>query len=253
MHFIIVIPCYNEELRLDVQSFANYEVEEHRHQFLFVDDGSSDKTPQILRELEQRNPERIKVLSLSPNRGKAEAVRAGLLAALQEEPDFIGFWDADLATPLSEIQHFSEIISIRPAVDILFGARVKLLGREVQRQPLRHYLGRIFATAVSIVLGLPIYDTQCGAKLLRVNSITREILNAPFRAGWIFDVEMLARYENAYEKRGESITDKVYEVPLMIWKDVKGSKLKPKDFIKAVFSLAWIYFHYFVGRSKKKK
>jgi dolichyl-phosphate beta-glucosyltransferase len=245
-NLILVVPCYNEELRLDTKQFATYQLAGQQIKFIFVNDGSKDGTLELLNQLKRENPKKLDVLDLPRNSGKAEAVRAGLLAALKENPDFIGFWDADLATPLSEIKHFCEIIGDFPHIDILFGARIKLLGRKVDRKPVRHYLGRIFATVVSLVLKIPIYDTQCGAKLLRADAITRKVLAQPFTAGWIFDVEMLARYENLYAHENVSIEDRLYEVPLMHWKDVQGSKLKPKDFFVSIFNLGRIYLNYFV-------
>lgn len=248
MHLIIVIPCYNEEKRLDASAFATYELPGHMVEFIFVNDGSRDGTLELLQQMARQNPKKISVLDLPENRGKAEAVRAGLLAALKKKPGWIGFWDADLATPLAEIKHFVEIIGDFPHLDILCGARVKLMGREVERKMHRHYLGRVFATAVSISLGIAIYDTQCGAKLFRVCDITQKALQRPFGAGWIFDVELLARYELLYAALGQSIDQKLYEVPLMVWRDIKGSKLRVTDFFVQIYNLAWIYFRYFVFR-----
>src|SRR4029077_432705 len=115
------------------------------------------------------------------NQGKAAAVRQGVNYAMEQGAEYVGFWDADLATPLNAIQQFTAVFAARPDVDLVFGARVNLLGRHVHRKASRHYLGRVFATVVSAALRLPIYDTQCGAKIFRVTPATRVLWADPFQ------------------------------------------------------------------------
>jgi glycosyltransferase involved in cell wall biosynthesis len=132
---------------------------------LFVDDGSTDRTPDLLRELRNRLGGRAAVHTLPRNRGKAEAVRQGTFRAFQRGPVFAGYWDADLATPLKELSTFLDAMHARPQLLIALGSRVKMLGRSIERRSVRHYGGRLFATLASITLRVPVYDTQCGAKL----------------------------------------------------------------------------------------
>ena len=99
-----------------------------------------------------------------------------MLTALGTGYDFVGFWDADLATPLDELSLFVDTLTARPDIDIVIGARVALLGRRIDRKLYRHAYGRVFATAVSQLLSLEVYDTQCGAKLFRVNDDLAEVL-----------------------------------------------------------------------------
>ena len=137
------------------------------------------------------------MLNLPANAGKAEAVRAGVLRALELEPDSAGYWDADLATPLDAIPHFLRVFEERPQIELVMGARVHLLGRHIERNPLRHYLGRVAATLIALTLKLRVYDTQCGAKLFRTTPVMREVFAAPFASSWAFDVEVLARLVRA--------------------------------------------------------
>lgn len=189
----VVVPCYNEEKRLDVDAFGAFLDDGATDtRLILVDDGSRDGTVRVLDALRARSPDRVRVIRLEQNQGKAEAVRLGVLAAMDEGATLVGYWDADLATPLHAIPQFAEVARQRPDIALLMGARVQLLGRSIDRQPARHYLGRVFATVVSVVLGLRVYDTQCGAKMLRVNPRTRAAFERPFRSRWIFDVELIA-------------------------------------------------------------
>jgi glycosyltransferase involved in cell wall biosynthesis len=216
--------------------------------FLFVNDGSTDNTLQALSKLRSLHPAQAAILDGRENRGKAEAVRTGMLRVIRGKqcPNYVGFWDADLATPLDVIEDFLKVLQLQPEIEMVFGARVKLLGRSIDRSRMRHYLGRVFATCVSVVLGLPIYDTQCGAKIFRVNHILDQVLDAPFSSRWIFDVELIARRMNIpntfdIPKRIDRV---IYEFPLYCWRDVPGSKLRPADFLtasKELFKIWWDY------------
>ena len=191
---IIVVPCYNEESRFPAARFAAFAASHPDIGFLLVNDGSTDKTLAMLERAAQGHPGQVRVIDQPRNGGKAEAVRSGILAALAEPGcQLTGFWDADLATPLEAIPEMAAIAQARPELAMVFGARVKLLGRFVERRASRHYLGRVFATVVSTVLRLPIYDTQCGAKIFRVTPEARELFEAPFCSRWVFDVEIIAR------------------------------------------------------------
>ncbi|MGH7793862.1 MAG: glycosyltransferase [Candidatus Binatia bacterium] len=241
----IIIPCFNEEKRLDLASFRGFKSSSHTITFLFVNDGSTDRTLQLLQSLNASDPTKFAVLNFAQNQGKAEAVRQGLLAAMGSHPDYVGFWDADLATPLDAIAEFMEVAESRPELEMIIGSRVKLLGKHIERRPSRHYLGRFFATAASAVLGLAVYDTQCGAKLFRASSAI-SFFQQPFCSRWIFDVEIIARLIQA--RRGQELRQPeqvIYEFPLTEWKDMPGSKLKYRDFVRAAWELYRIRNRYF--------
>jgi dolichyl-phosphate beta-glucosyltransferase len=234
----LVIPCYNEASRLQPDVFLERAGHTGETGFLFVDDGSTDATPAILADMARRGGGNIAVLTLNQNVGKARAVQLGVLAAFEHKPEFVGFWDADLAAPLAAIQEFMEVFKARPEVEIVMGARVKLLGRDIRRSPLRHYCGRIFATAASFALGVSVYDTQCGAKIFRVTEPVRRIFGTPFRTKWIFDVEILSRYIAATGKAESE--SRICELPLNTWTAMPGSKLTVWHVVRAIWDLAVI-------------
>jgi glycosyltransferase involved in cell wall biosynthesis len=137
----IIVPCFNEESRLRLDLFGDFLRAEETIHFLFVNDGSTDDTLRLLRQFESEHPDRVSVLDKTVNGGKAEAVRDGMRQAmLADGPEYVGFWDADLATPLSAIRELLQQFAANPAIEMVFGARIRLLGRKVNRNPLRHYL-----------------------------------------------------------------------------------------------------------------
>ena len=231
----LVVPCYNEEQRLPADVFRKFAAGDASLDFLFVDDGSTDGTARVLEDLRRQDPLRIAVLTLEKNSGKAEAVRRGMVAAMERGPDVVGFWDADLATPLTELPSVVSVLTSRPEIEMVFGARVRLLGREISRRPWRHYVGRIGATLISSTLGLPVYDTQCGAKLFRLTDATPLIFATPFQSRWIFDVEIVARFVSLRGR--DQAARSIYELPITEWNDVHGSKVKGRDFARALRDL----------------
>jgi len=238
---LLVVPCFNEAARLDVEAFLRFTEEHPELRLLFVDDGSTDGTGDVLEALRARRPDAVAILHLPTNRGKAEAVRQGMLTGLDTPARFVGYWDADLATPLDALPDFCGVLQERPWIELAVGSRVQLLGREIVRHRMRHYAGRVFATVVSLLLDLRIYDTQCGAKLFRSSDATRRVFAEPFRTRWIFDVEIFARLVRAFRTQGGPPVERiVYELPLTHWCDVHGSKLRGRDFFVALLDLAGV-------------
>ena len=143
-------------------------------------------------------------------------------------------------------------MQLRSALQLIMGSRVRLLGRQIERRAFRHLAGRCFATAASICLGIPVCDTQCGAKLLRVTAYTRQLFSRPFKSRWVFDVEILARMLDSETSvlpprisiiapNQETI---MMEYPLQSWRDMPGSELRFADFLHAftdLLRIAWTY------------
>ena len=243
-HTIIVVPCYNEAGRLDARAFSGFHLDGHQVEFLFVNDGSQDETLVVLEQLRSGSPSTIRVRDQQPNQGKAEAVRTGMLEALDAGADLVGYWDADLATPLSAIPKFLEVFEERAGMNVVLGSRVKLLGRSIERNAWRHYLGRVFATLVSEMLHLAVYDTQCGAKLFRATPELRRVLAEKFGTAWLFDVEILARLIGQSQVGTAAVARYLYELPLDEWRDVPGSKLTRAAYVRAATSIVQLYRQY---------
>jgi dolichyl-phosphate beta-glucosyltransferase len=245
----LVVPCYNEAARLQPDRFLSFLTAETTKviardiRFLFVNDGSRDDTLAVLRTLEASAPGLIRVLDRQPNAGKGEAVRAGMLQAIAGSA-FVGFWDADLATPLHAIPFLRDILERDPSLEMVFGSRVALLGHRITRNPLRHYVGRVFATVVSATLRVPIYDSQCGAKLFRVTPSLSQVLAQPFQSRWIFDVEILARFLALHRSETGYCDRAIFETPLDEWTEIPGSKVSPADFIKSLWEVFRIRARY---------
>ncbi len=232
----IVIPCYNEQFRLPTEEFSiGYNT--FHYYYLFVNDGSQDLTISILNEFRKEKEDRVSILDCKENCGKAEAVRKGVLAALKQQ-DFsvIGYLDADLATPLSEISAIVNQIS--GDIHFAFGSRIKRIGANIKRKWYRHILGRIFATIASKLLKIGVYDTQCGAKFFDKN-IIENLFSEKFETKWIFDLELFFRFKNLY--KNIDINSVAKEVPLENWKDVGGSKLKLTHLFKIPWELAKLW------------
>jgi glycosyltransferase involved in cell wall biosynthesis len=225
-HVTWVVPCFEEATRLDGPAFLALADGSAPASLIFVDDGSRDGTAAMLRDLAAGRPEQIEVVSLPVNRGKAEAVRAGMLRALDGPAHVIGYVDADLATPPGELDRLGNLARAGN-FDIVMGSRVQLLGRTIKRNSTRHYVGRVFATCASLSLGLPVYDTQCGAKLFRRTAALAAALADPFTSRWAFDVELLGRLVHPRPGIAPIDLHRIREEPLLVWTDVPGSKLHP--------------------------
>jgi len=234
----IVVPCYNEGSRFEKGAFIEFVQKCRNVNFLFVDDGSIDKTKRVISEIHAIHPDRFLFLTFKENSGKAEAVRKGMIRAFQENSNYVGFWDADLSTPLTEIPRFLNVLDSMPHIHLVTGARIKLLGRQIERGVLRHYVGRISATLISLVLHLPCYDTQCGAKIFRCSDIMASLFRSPFYSKWLFDVEIIARLlvHSVIDPLFDPQTC-IYELPLRRWTEKKGSKVRIKDYLLSLVDI----------------
>ncbi len=219
MRFLI-IPCYNEFNRLQTSEVINC-IENLNCIVVFVNDGSTDKTQQLLQQISSVRPDVIKVLNLEKNVGKGEAVRTGFNFAISQGANEVGYCDADFSVDHHDLLRiFSKLENSSLAYGVI-GSRVAVAGSTIRRSIFRHYFGRIFATLVSSILKQDIYDTQCGAKVFRINSTIISVFSEPFHSRWAFDVEILGRINRL--TKCEPIP--IIELPLLRWIEQPGSKL----------------------------
>ena len=131
-----------------------------------------------------------------------------------------------------------DLLESRPDLEFVMAARVALLGRHIRRRATRHYLGRVFATFASLTLRIPVYDTQCGAKVFRASPAVRSAVADPFRSSWVFDVELIGRLLARHGwRRRRCRSDAFEEMPLLEWRDVSGSRLRIRDMARAFADL----------------
>jgi len=220
----LVIPCYNEENRIDINEYKRFLRDNNDIFMLFIDDGSTDNTVQRLEEITQL--ENSKYIILNKNSGKAEAVRLGVIELLKYDYDYIGFWDADLATPLIEIKYFSDIFMKNKSILGIIGSRMVKPDSNIQYKISRRYIGRLLTSILYLgpLKNIPVYDSQCGAKIF-TKEICDLIFQSSFKTDWLFDVEILMRINNKF-----SLSDIIYEYPLKEWVHIPGSKITFHEF-----------------------
>jgi dolichyl-phosphate beta-glucosyltransferase len=238
----IIIPFYNEARRFPEGEFLEFLNHYPDTSFCLVNDGSADETGKMLESLREKFPERILVISMPENEGKAKAVQTGMISAMQHfSCGYFGYFDADLATPLEESFALRSRFLEKPSLEFAFGSRVAILGMRIDRKLYRHLIGRVIATFISRILHLMVYDTQCGAKLFK-RSLAVRVFEKPFITRWLFDVEILARIIGFYGRK--NMEDVVVEVPVSAWIDKGGSKVSWTYGFRVFFDLIRIRNHY---------
>jgi dolichyl-phosphate beta-glucosyltransferase len=184
----IVVPAYNEEHRIaeSLKSLAEFlEAKDYTYEVIIADDGSSDRTAEICSGFAKTRPW-MRVLSSPGNRGKGHAVRMGMLEARGE---YVLFCDADLATPMEELDGFWK--HANTGADVVIASRPLKESHLVKHQPLhREIAGRLFNAAVRIMAVRGIHDTQCGFKLF-TRDAARTIFSLCALDGFSFDIEVL--------------------------------------------------------------
>lgn len=235
---LIAVPCYNEEKRLPIEEFVHY-ISNNEQIFCFINDGSTDRTIDVLIQLKSKFPDKVIVVDSKINLGKSNALQFGYQSVKNIDFTHFAYLDADLATPIEEIIRMSGYLDNH--VEFVFGSRVNRIGSNIKRKLHRHLIGRFFATINSLLLSVPVYDTQCGAKIIS-KELSEEVFFQKFDTNWVFDVEIFFRILRF--KKGNDINIYAKEIPLEVWTDVGVSSIKPKHYMGIFIDLFKIYKKY---------
>jgi len=237
----IIIPSYNEELRLPAtldQTAAYLSASRHTAEVLVVDDGSNDRTAEVAESFRSRIPA-LRVVSNGVNRGKGFSVRHGI----QEATGRIAlFTDADLSAPIEEAD---KLISALEHYDVAIGSRaVDRSLITVHQSPFREFAGIIFNKVVQLILRLPFVDTQCGFKAFR-----RE------RCKIIFEQQTIERFgfdpELLYLARHHGLH--AVEIPVR-WAHSPATKVSMmRDSIQMFLDVFIIRWNALLGRYPRKR
>ena len=224
----LVIPFFNESKRFDTEYFSALFKMQDWH-WVLIDDGSEDETFLMLNKFS--SVPNVTILKNQMNLGKAETVRIGMEHIMTNNEingksrNLLGFLDADGAFNLAAVETFlrnsSDLLANRPEYFAVWSSRVKLSGRNIQRNPKRHYLGRAINTIMGTFIPYIPYDSQSGLKVFRWDDDLKELLNKSFATKWLFDIELLIRMHR--------INLFVYEQPVDFWRDVRGGSLGTKQ------------------------
>ncbi len=209
----IVIPAYNEELRLPptlIDMIDYFDQREISYEIVVVDDGSRDQTADVVEKYAKLRP-KVRLIKVSPNQGKGNAVRAGVL---DSKGELILFADADGATPIREYERLES--AIQAGADLAIGSRaLRSNDTKVVTRWYRKLLGQSFNRIVNFLVLPGIVDTQCGFKLFR-RKVARFLFTHQKSKQFSFDVEILFL--------AKKVGLKIAEVPIN-WRNIPGSKV----------------------------
>ncbi len=227
MKVSVVVPAYNEAGRIlpSLERIFSYLDEHHQdYELILVDDGSTDGTVAAVRQHCGHRPQ-LQVISYGGNRGKGYAVRTG---ALQASGEVVLFSDADLSTPIEEME---KLLPLVQHYDLVIGTRAHKDSDIRRHQPwYREIAGKFFNVMVRLIVGLRFHDTQCGFKLFRRDSMSA-VLRGLHVDRFAFDVELIAC--------AQAVGLNVAEVPV-VWINSPGSTVGLWQGIRAYVDLLQI-------------
>lgn len=238
---IIIIPCFNEIQRINKQAYINFLKNTSNVSLVFSDDGSTDNTISVLNDIKASHENRVHIYISKQNKGKAEAIRSAVLYVKNQllKPSKIAYIDADLAVSLEECYAISR--NLNEKVCFTFGSRISKIDNTIIRSSFRHYSGRMVATLISNILGITVYDTQCGCKIFK-SDLAFKVFEKSFISKWLFDVEIFFNIIKLYSKT--ELKNIAREIPLESWIDAGGSKVKLTYFFRMWYDLYLIKKQY---------
>ncbi|WP_299312647.1 glycosyltransferase [uncultured Aquimarina sp.] len=145
----IIIPCYNEEKRLNATAFINFIQKENNVHLCFVNDGSKDDTITVLKSIQSENPYKVSVIDMKKKSGKVAAVRAGA-RYLHSRGDisFVGYIDADLPTDFENFDDLLKTLKTNKKLSMVFGSRAKNASEGIEKDTLRGYFSKVIKMVV---------------------------------------------------------------------------------------------------------
>ncbi len=231
----LAIPCFNESQRID---FAYFDILSRisEIQLFFIDDGSIDSTGDLLKKLSFQNSDKMFVLTNNTNMGKTKSIIKCWRQIIDRDLTHIGFLDADGATSLDDVIRIVSLIETKNSFDAIWGSRVKLSGRKIDRKLVRHILGRLIHLSTKQLYKQEIYDTQAGIKVFKITEdLKKVVLSGVFKSKWFLELELLCLLEK------NKVVLKIWEEPLNNWNDVPGSKIKLRNFFEIVWNITRLY------------
>lgn len=241
----VVIPCYNEENRILFDDFTSFIIAQPQVDFVFVDDGSEDKTFELLM-YNFKQFLNVTVIKNDVNLGKAATVRNGMLKAInQKNYKLFAFLDADLAIDFID---FEEIYNSTLAnkKQFVFASKNPTKSKGVNQKWQRKIVGRILHLMVKLSLKVDAYDTQCGCKFIHTN-LVKTCFSKPFISPWLFDLELFWRIKN--QKGTQFLKENLLEIPLIQLHNRGESKVNISDLLRLPIEFLSIHRNY----SRKSK
>jgi len=231
----VVIPIFNEEERLDkaLNICIKYADKYSEWEFVFVNDGSTDKTEEIIEKAVRKWPQ-FKLVSYEKNQGKGYALKQGVKKAVKS---LILVSDVDFSTPLSELALLYPFIS---KSEVVIASRKVQGAKVLKHQPfLREWLGKQFTNLSKLVLGLKVSDVTCGFKLF-TKKAGKKLFNKSRIKQWGYDAEILFL--------AKKYKMEVIDVAV-IWENSEKTKVSlGRDILQSLMDLCLIRWNNLLGK-----